>query len=453
MTPSTHATGPPDITGPPDTTGPPDANTVARGGVRPGERALAPDLARGLMLALIVLSNTGFYLWAAPHGPSGWHPIDGTVPDKVVQFLMITMLDLRVYPLFAFLFGYGMMQLFLRQTAAGTSAGAAVGLLRRRSLLLVAFGFVHAALLMAGDIIGSYGLMSLVLGWLFLRRRDSTLLGWSAVFATVVVVAAAPGLWALATGDLGQVGTSGTEPTTQVYASGEENPLAAAVTRLGTWSYVTLAGGLLSFGGVALMLLAFWAARHRVLEEPHRHLRLLRWTAAVGLPIGWLGGLPSALAHVGLWDVPPAAVSEAGALPPIQDGTGLAGGLGYVALFGLLAVRLSRRERHGPVVTAVAAVGRRSLSSYLTHSLVFSPLLAAWGLGLGAVMGSATMAAFAIGVWLVTAGGAYALERAGRSGPAEALLRRLVYGRRLTSRASAPPPARPPAPASASEVG
>ena len=42
--------------------------TVARGPVRPGERALAPDLARGFMLLLIVLSNTGFHLWAATHG-------------------------------------------------------------------------------------------------------------------------------------------------------------------------------------------------------------------------------------------------------------------------------------------------------------------------------------------------------------------------------------------------
>jgi uncharacterized protein len=40
---------------------------VARGPVRPGERALAP----GGMLLLIVLSNTGFHLWAASHGASG----------------------------------------------------------------------------------------------------------------------------------------------------------------------------------------------------------------------------------------------------------------------------------------------------------------------------------------------------------------------------------------------
>jgi uncharacterized protein len=32
-----------------------------------------------------------------------------------------------------------------------------------------------------------------------------------------------------------------------------------------------------------------------------------------------------------------------------------------------------------------------------------------------------------VGVWLVTVAGAYALERAGRRGPAEVLLRRLAY--------------------------
>lgn len=96
----------------------PRRGMVARGPVRPGERALAPDLARGCMLLLIVLSNTGFHLWAAPHGASGWHPVGGSALDRVVQLLMITVLDLRIYPLFAFLFGYGMMQLFLRQTAA-----------------------------------------------------------------------------------------------------------------------------------------------------------------------------------------------------------------------------------------------------------------------------------------------------------------------------------------------
>lgn len=81
---------------------------------------------------------------------------------------MITTLDLRVYPLFAFLFGYGMTQLFLRQKASGTAERDAerdaVKLLRKRSVLLIVIGLLHSTLLMAGDIVGFYGLLSLALG-------------------------------------------------------------------------------------------------------------------------------------------------------------------------------------------------------------------------------------------------------------------------------------------------
>jgi uncharacterized protein len=280
---------------------------------------------------------------------------------------------------------------------------------------------------MAGDILGSSGLASLWLGWLFLRRAERTLLVWSAIAAGLVAWTMAPAVAAVVSGDLGLLGQAPTEPTTLVYASGQENPVAAAGTRLGTWLFVTLGGGLLSFSGHAVMLLGFWAARRRVLEEPHNHLRMLRWTAVVGLAIGWLGGLPAALAHIGVLKVPAAAVSEEGALRLIADGTGLAGGLGYVAVFALIAAWMPQWARRHPAVVAVAAVGKRSLSSYLAHSLLFAPLLAAWGLGLGALLGSATMAAFAVGVWLVTVVGASAMDRAGWRGPAEVLLRRLTY--------------------------
>ncbi|XVQ15035.1 DUF418 domain-containing protein [Spirillospora sp. CA-255316] len=409
-----------------------DDKVVARGSVRAGERALAPDLARGVMLLLIVLSNTVFYLYAERQGASGWHPHEGSAVDRAVQFLMIMMLDLRVYPLFAFLFGYGMMQLYLRQTAAGTKERAAVRLLRRRSLWLVVFGLAHATLLMAGDIIGSYGVVSLVLGWLFLRRATRTLLVWAGIVAALSIVLALPSIWAVATGDLDSMGSLGADPTTVVYASGEENWLEAAGKRLETGLFVTFVGGVFSLLGPQF-LLGFWAARRRVLEEPHRHLRLLRWTALIGVAVGWLGALPLALAHIGALDVPAVAVTEEGALSGVRDITGIAGGLGYVALFALAAHHLPERARRGRATVAVAAVGKRSLSTYLAHSLIFSPILAAWGLGLGAHMSSATMALFAVGVWLITVFGAYTLERAHRRGPAEVVLRRLVYGRAVRS--------------------
>ena len=80
----------------------------------------------------------------------------------------------------------------------------------------------------------------------------------------------------------------------------------------------------------------------------------------------------------------------------------------------------------------MAAVGKRSLSAYLHQSVVMA-LLAAWGLGLGARLGSAPAALIAIAIWLVSVIWRAALERAGRRGPAEVVLHRLTYGARSPS--------------------
>ncbi|MET8690624.1 DUF418 domain-containing protein [Streptomyces sp. NPDC004732] len=400
----------------------------------PGARALAPDLARGLMLLLIVLSNTAFHLWKAEHGPSGWQPVDGGALDHAVQFTMITTLDMRVYPLFAFLFGYGMTQLFLRRTAAGASARDTVAVLRRRSLCLVVIGLAHATLLMAGDIVGYYGLLSLALGWLFLRRGDRALKWWIGIGAALLLFGALqPVVSAWLNGELGSLGDAGAEPGADAYAADDPSWLSSAGTRAESGLFVTFLAAPLSLvgGGFTIFLLGFWAARRRILEEPGRHLPLLRRTAVIGIAIGWLGALPAALAHIGALDVPDDAQSESGALGLLRDITGNAAGLGYVAAIALFAHWWVRRpaRRGTRAVTALSAVGKRSLSCYLTHSLLFAPILAAWGLGLGAHLTSATMALVAAAVWLVTVAGAYALERAGRRGPVEVVLRRVMYGK------------------------
>ncbi|GHD08040.1 hypothetical protein GCM10010313_27890 [Streptomyces violarus] len=408
---------------------------LRRGAVRPGERALAPDLARGIMLLGIVLSNTAFHLWAARRGPSGWQPVDGSWLDHAVQFTMIIVLDLRVYPLFAFLFGYGMTQLYLRQTVAGTDPRDAARILRRRSLWLIVIGLTHAVLLMAGDIIGFYGVLSLVLGLAFLRRGERALRWWIWIgVALIVLVSAGPALSALLRGELGTFGDARAAPGFTAYAAQEGNWLTAAGTRLQTGLFVTFAAAPLTLvgGGYILFLLGFWAARRRILEEPGRHRTPLRLTAVLGIAVGWLGALPAALAHIGVLHVPDDMQSESGALTVLRDITGNAAGLGYVAAVALFAHWwTTRRPRRGATaVAAVTSVGKRSLSCYLAHSLLFAPVLAAWGLGLGEHLGSATMALFAFAVWLVTVAGAYALERAGHRGPAETMLRRLMYGRR-----------------------
>lgn len=393
------------------------------------------------MLLLIAVANTPYYLWGRETNPGASHPRDGSTADQVADFLIIVLVDLRTYPMFAFLFGYGMMQLYNRQLSSGTPEPAALRLLQRRNWLLLAFGFVHAALLWMGDVLGAYGLAGLLMVWLFFQAKDGTLIVWTWVFGsllTVGTVLAVVGAWFTAQipvedAEAQSIAASLTPDTDSMV---QTSYLDSVVERLTYWSAGTVFQGVLVLVVPMMLLLAFWAGRRRILENPGEHLPLLRRVAVLGLTIGWLGPLPSALDHVGALDVPD---HVAWVFYPVQFLTGFFGGLGYVALFGLVGHRVALRRSgppvrdllvtDGPFAGAVQAVGKRSLTSYLLQSVLCAPVLAAWGLGLGQHLSSWTMLLYAVGVWALTVVFAVWQERTGRRGPAEVALRRLTYGR------------------------
>lgn len=164
-------------------------------------RALAPDLARGAMLLLIVLANIPWFLYGADKGIVLGHPFDATGADRVVQSLMIVLVDTRALPMFALLFGYGMVQFARAQEARGTPLRAFKAMLVRRHVALLMIGAVHAALLWYGDVLGAYGLLGLVLvPMLFLQTTRAikvvrgVLIGLLAVFTVLML---AVGWWEL----------------------------------------------------------------------------------------------------------------------------------------------------------------------------------------------------------------------------------------------------------------
>lgn len=395
-------------------------------------RLLAPDFARGGMLLLILLSNTAFFLYAGDYSRSLEYPAASTVADSVAQFLMLALLDVRVYPLFAFLVGYGIVQTFNRRTAAGATDREAAAMIQRRNRWLFVFGFLHAALLLGTEVLASYGLIGLVLCALFLRRSERRTRAW--IFTgvgvlTAVLALAAAALIAIAvlSPELGAPPAAGEEAERAWFSgSGEDSYAVSVIIRLMSWFVLLFVNGL----GVVLptaILIGMWAARHRIIENPGPHLRLLRTVAAGGFLIGLAGALPSALSHIGVLDLPPAADLPDLLMAVTSWTTGLAGGLGYAAIFVLISERLTRAGRVPLVIGSVASLGQRSLSGYIGHSIVIAPVLSAWGLGLGAHLTSATMALFAIGLWVLTVAVAVVMQRYGRRGPLEVLLRRLSY--------------------------
>ncbi|MBB4934983.1 putative membrane protein YeiB [Lipingzhangella halophila] len=407
---------------------------ATRGPVQRSERALAPDLARGAMLLLIALANSaGVFFVSAPGIEPEPHGL-----ERGYNLFMFTFVHARALPMFAFMFGYGLVLLALRQEAAGATPGAVRTVLLRRNAWLAAFGLVHGILLLSGDILGAYGIVGIVFTLLLLRRGDRfhrlVLWIWGATTAYMVGLAAVA-VWGIANG----TGERATIPTREFdvgWASMEAPTYAASVVaRLGEWPAHTLYAS----GVIFVVWLGAWAARRRILEEPARHRRLLWCTATGGLGIAVAGGLPMGLFSAGVLEVD---VSTAGWIKLLYEVSGSFGGVGYVALFGLLALALSRMRSapaSNPVIGALVALGQRSLSGYLFQSFAWLALVSPWALNLGARADSPTFTAAwcAVGVWLATVAGAALMQRYALQGPAEVLLRRLTYGRRRATTAPA----------------
>jgi uncharacterized protein len=381
--------------------------TAPVGAVPLGSRALAPDVARGAMLLLIALANVHLYLYDRPLGVR-LYPAGPTGADRVVTGLQLALVDGRAYPLFGVLFGYGIGQLAARRS--GLPAPMVVRIVRRRGAWLVAIGAAHAVLLWPGDIVSAYGLLAVTLGGL-LVVGTAVSLATTAALGTVLAVL------------LGAVsGLSSPGATAPVASIAITDPLTAAAARVVEWAGGVLLSSVLSVVGA--VALGAWAARYRLLDEPERHRDLLTRVAVGGLAVAVLAGLPLALAGAGVWRPGTEALLLVGALHALG---GYAGGMGYAAAFGLLAVRAAR-GRPGSVLRALAACGQRSLSCYLAQSVAFAALLPAWTLGLGARLTVTQAAALAVAVWLVLVLVAAASARTGYRGPAEVLLRRLTYG-------------------------
>lgn len=384
-------------------------------------RSVAPDLSRGAMLLFIALANVVGYLHRAPTR-HGYRPVDGTSLDRAANVVVHLLVSERSYPMFAILFGYGLATMARRMSERGVGLQQVRLVLARRGLWLVVLGLAHAALLFDGDILAAYGASSLVALFL-LNRRLEVILRWmvpSLLTMTLAFVVSA-------------VDMSTTDPP-EVHG----DYLASALERLlSVGANALLVGVAVPF--LFLILGGVLVSRAGWLDRPWEHRRTLWRVALGGLGVNLVGGLPYALVVGEVWSPSrPVAVF----LAVMHRWSGLAMGLAYICLFALLAARYAPgagRAAPPRAVRAVSAVGERSLTCYLLQSVMFAPLLSAWGAGLGARIGTAQAYALALGVWGVTLLVAVLLAAGGHRGPFEVLLRRLTYGRRPPATPAASP--------------
>lgn len=369
-------------------------------------RSLAPDLARGFMLLVIAVVHA----YGFRPGATGGLGLAGP-GDQIATAVVALFAENRGYPMFAALFGYGLAQIYRRRMDEGVGWTSIRRFVRRRGWWLIVIGLAHTALLFYGDVIAVYGTIALLFVAV-LRVTDRTLL-------TTAVCCLVPGSVAYAV-------------ISTAFFSAAENqavtdPWLDAVIRV---MIMPLFIPLIMIISVFPFLVGIWAARRRLLEDPAKHRLLLRRIAGGGLLISVLGAVAHTLVQLQVWQPGEILTTAAFWLHLV---TGYAGAFAYASIIALIADRA--QARRGPVITALAATGQRSMTSYLLQSVVWAALIPPYALDVAPRLTEVQAVGLGVAVWLATVLLSELQRRAGfKQGPAEWFLRRMSYGARPARR-------------------
>lgn len=368
---------------------PPRPSISRHNATLPAERAPLPDVLRGLALLGILCVNAqdfaGYAEWAQ-HGA-----------DRSAQIVIDLLLNGKFISVFAMLFGAGAFTLLER--------GGRNLLLRRLAVLLLV-GTLHYVLVWHGDIIANYAVVGAAL--ILLERARPRLL---------VIVGALSGVgWVL--GFLDSVHSlAGGRRLPEVVSAGQSY-LDIASAR--AHQVLPALGSVVGFDGfwlLALFCLGGALYRSGVLWWPQQHRLTLKWMLALGLGAGLpLSALLTYFNTQGNY-----SAEVWGLLARLGGGLALA--LAYIGGVGLLAAS----DQLGWLV-AFAASGRLALSNYLTQSLIMTTLFYPYGLNFYGQWGAFPALLLALGVGLAQVWASNLYLRRFSAGPAEWLIRKLVYG-------------------------
>lgn len=392
------------------------------------ERSESIDILRGIAILGILLVNVQFFF--APMtlllaGEDWW-----TGPlDRLATALVHFFAQGKFYTMFSFLFGLGMALQMERAEARGRSF---VPFFARRMSWLLLLGTAHAFLLWFGDILATYALLGFSL-ILFRRRATRTLLVWTVVLFLIPLLLMAlfvvPPLLAPHSpaaaeterefAEMRQGARAMTATAREVYSSGtylETLPVRASeVALVYRYSFIGAPGIL------AMFLVGLNLGRRRFLREAHRNLSGIR---------RWLGilaciGLPANAVLVVTMTTVDQGIPSAGLL--LQQIAFTVGGPALCFTYVLGVVLLLRRESWRRRLLPLAAVGRLALTSYLTHSLVFTTIANGYGLGFYGRVGPAAGLALAVALFAAQIALSNWWLRRFRFGPFEWLWRSLSY--------------------------
>lgn len=375
------------------------------------ERVKAIDLMRGFaLLGILIINMLAFHSPLSYIDPYKW--FNGSLNEGIYMVIDI-FIQASFYPLFAMLFGYGLAMQFMRAEALNRPF---MPLAVKRLLILLLIGIIHAFLIWYGDILITYAIMGLLLISM-IRLPSAWLMAFAAVIYTVphllllgimfLAVAVDPNTY---------VGYMEIETSIQSYQSGSFAEIFSQ--RLADWTYsnnlvnyIILIATILPF-----LMVGAAAAKWRLIERTQEKRKLWLALAIVPLTVGLL--LKSA----------PFLFESNYAFVYLQD---IFGGplvaIGYAALIALLAQKASIQKVFSPL----AKVGRMSLTTYITQSVLATLIFYSYGFGLYGQVDLLTGTLIALGIFVGQVIFAELWFEKFQRGPLETIWRKWTYGNKF----------------------
>jgi len=388
----------------------------------PGERNPTLDILRGFALFGVLLSNLNHY---SPTHPS-------SASDNAVWWAQQWLIQNRFYSLLGFLFGIGFAIQLGRAEAQGRDVGP---VFYRRMFVLLLFGIVHGMFIWDGDILTKFAVVGLFLP--LYRRFSPRGLLVAAVATWFGAAYAQELLWRI----LALPPLPPHPDWTRLYTSGTyAEILPARITDyVANNRMVILNFGLQSADFLALFILGLWAVRSGLVANVGERLSSLRrafWVALVCITVGFILN-----ANIDAW-WPPLRARPTWGSPHFWNARfvlrfGVPRFLitwGTAAAYAILLTLLAQRARVRAALGPLAAVGRMSLTTYLTQSVISTLLFYGYGLGwLGRVSytGMLAIACVIFGAQLASSTWWF---RHYRFGPAEWFWRSLSYWKKQPMR-------------------
>lgn len=377
-------------------------------------RIEALDLLRGFALLGILIANMLLF-----HSPSFY--IDPyqyfTETGDLVAFKWITILvQGSFYPIFAFLFGYGLNMQYEKAIARNQPFAK---MMSKRLLILLVFGLIHALFIWSGDVLFSYATLGFIL-LLFIRIPAKWLTTIAVILYTI------PGiLLYLLMKLMSNLEDSFSEDLTnqpkiekalEVFGNGSFAEIFSF--RAVEWLVFGLSSTFLGLF-IVLPIILFGAAmsKVKVIERAHALKGKLMIVGVIGLIIGlWIKALPFIQSPS----------YENFQLQATFGGVFLA--VGYASIFLVLTTSKKFRSFFSPLGKA----GRMSLTTYIMQSVIATLIFYGYGFGLYGQVSLWTGTVMAFGIFVLQVIFAEIWLAKFKMGPIEKLWRIGTYGRKST---------------------